>query len=241
MRALELTAAATVAAAALAATATVAALSPGSQLFGPTLIAGRDPAEVALTFDDGPNDACTEALLDLLDRANVKAAFFMIGAYVRQRPALARRVHAGGHIVANHTMTHPWLAWQTATRIRAELRGCNAVLEDALGAPVQYFRPPHGARRPAVLRIATELGLKTVQWNAMGGDWDPLPPAEIAARVQRDISRNRVRGQGSNILLHDGHQAAIGADRSRTVQATQLLLDGFQTNGQRVVTLDAWL
>ena len=85
-----------------------AALRPYSQLFGPTLIAGNDPREVALTYDDGPNDACTESLLELLDRHNAKATFFMIGRFVRQRPDLARQVQAAGHLIGNHTMTHPW-------------------------------------------------------------------------------------------------------------------------------------
>ena len=217
-----------------------AALRPYSQLFGPTLIAGNDPREVALTYDDGPNDACTESLLELLDRHNAKATFFMIGRFVRQRPDLARQVQAAGHLIGNHTMTHPWLAWQSAVRIREELRGCNETLEDALGAPVHYFRPPHGARRPVVLRTARELGLTTVQWNAMGMDWQPIPAEQIAANLSRGLSRTRQRNQGANLLLHDGFDRAMGADRSQTVKATALLLQRFEQDGSRVVTVDAW-
>jgi peptidoglycan/xylan/chitin deacetylase (PgdA/CDA1 family) len=217
-----------------------AALRPYSQLFGPTLIAGNDPREVALTYDDGPNDACTESLLELLDRHNAKATFFMIGRFVRQRPDLARKVQAAGHLIGNHTMTHPWLAWQSAVRIREELRGCNETLEDALGAPVHYFRPPHGARRPVVLRTARELGLTTVQWNAMGMDWQPIPAEQIVANLARGLSRTRQRNQGANLLLHDGFDRAMGADRSQTVKATALLLQRFEQDGSRVVTVDAW-
>jgi peptidoglycan/xylan/chitin deacetylase (PgdA/CDA1 family) len=217
-----------------------AALRPYSQLFGPTLIAGNDPREVALTYDDGPNDACTESLLELLDRHNAKATFFMIGRFVRQRPDLARQVQAAGHLIGNHTMTHPWLAWQSAVRIREELRGCNETLEDALGAPVHYFRPPHGARRPVVLRIARELGLTTVQWNAMGMDWQPIPAEQIVANLARGLSRTRQRNQGANLLRHDGFDRAMGADRSQTVKATALLLQRFEQDGSRVVTVDAW-
>ena len=90
-----------------------AALHPQSQLFGRTLIAGDDPSEIALTYDDGPNDAATMQLLEVLARHNVCASFFMIGGFVRQRPEIARAVHAAGHLVGNHTMTHPWLAWQS--------------------------------------------------------------------------------------------------------------------------------
>jgi peptidoglycan-N-acetylglucosamine deacetylase len=228
------------AAGAVAATLANAALRPGSQVFGRTLVAGNDPREVAFTYDDGPNDACTEALLELLDRHNAKATFFMIGRFVRQSPALARQVHSAGHLVGNHTMTHPWLAWQSARRIGEEMRGCQQALEDALGAPVRYFRPPHGARRPAVFRAAAELGLTMVQWNAMGQDWRPITAEQIVANLDRGVTRSRKRHRGANMLLHDGSDVGIGADRSRTLRATELLLERFKREGNRVVTVDAW-
>lgn len=227
-------------AAAAAATATYAALSAGSQLFGRTLIAGDDPDEVALTYDDGPNDACTPTLLDVLARYEAKATFFMIGGFVRQRPDLVREVQAAGHLVGNHTMTHPWLAWQSAARIREELRGCNEALEDALGAPVRYFRPPHGARRPLVLRVAAELGLTTVQWNAIGHDWQPIAAEHIVEDLGRGMAVARKRGKGANLLLHDGFQGGMGADRNATIAATELLLKRFAAEGTRAVTVDAW-
>jgi peptidoglycan/xylan/chitin deacetylase (PgdA/CDA1 family) len=101
-------------------TLTYAALSPGSQLFGHTLIAGYDPNQVALTYDDGPNDHATSALLDLLAAHNARATFFMLGKYVRQRKDLVRRVHAAGHLIGNHTETHPWLHRQSDRVIREE-------------------------------------------------------------------------------------------------------------------------
>jgi peptidoglycan/xylan/chitin deacetylase (PgdA/CDA1 family) len=223
-----------------AATLAYAALSPGSQLFGHTLIAGSDPKEAALTYDDGPNDAVTEALLDTLAAHNAHATFFVIGRFVRQRQQLVRRIRAAGHIVGNHTETHPWLAWQSARTIREELRACNQTIEDALGEPVHYFRPPHGARRPAVFRAAAELGLTTVQWNAMGMDWQPIGADRILAHVDRGLTRARRRGVGANILLHDGSQHGLGADRSATVAATATLLARFAADGTHTVTVDAW-
>jgi peptidoglycan-N-acetylglucosamine deacetylase len=221
-------------------TLTYAALSPGSQLFGPTIIAGNDPNEVALTYDDGPNDVATDALLDLLARHNARATFFMIGSFVRQRPEIVRRVHAAGHLIGNHTQTHPWLSFQSSRVIRDELRSCNQALEDAIGAPIHYLRPPHGARRPMVFRAAAELGLKIVQWNAMGYDWQPISPDRIVAHVARGRERARRHHTGANILLHDGHQQGIGANRSATVQATAALLDRFAREGTRTVTVDTW-
>src|SRR5258708_39296527 len=143
----------------LACGCTYAALSAQSQIFGKVLIASRDPNEIALTYDDGPNDIVTERLLDVLAHHNVRATFFLIGRYVRQRPQIVRAIAASGHLIGNHTMTHPWLAWQSSARIRQELTGCNAVLEDILASPVRYFCAPHGARRPCVFCITASLGI----------------------------------------------------------------------------------
>src|SRR5271154_6295144 len=117
---------------------TYAALSAGSQLFGRTLIANRNPNEIALTFDDGPNDPYTFQLLEILAAHKVRATFFMIGRFVRQRPDIVRAVHAAGHLIGNHTMTHPWLVLESSARVRQELADCNAALEDVLGHKIEY-------------------------------------------------------------------------------------------------------
>jgi peptidoglycan-N-acetylglucosamine deacetylase len=215
-----------------------AAMWPTSQIFGKAIVAGCDPNEFALTYDDGPNDQCTEQILDVLARHEVRATFFMIGRFVRQRGELVRRVRAAGHLVGNHTMTHPLLLLRTCASVREELAGTNAALEDALGEAVSYFRPPHGGRRPDVLRIARELGLTPVLWNAMGYDWRPTTAETILANLDRGIARNRKSGHGSNLLLHDGGQADIGQDRGASVQATELLLR--REAQTKFVTVDVW-
>jgi peptidoglycan-N-acetylglucosamine deacetylase len=236
------TAAITLAAATAAAgTLTYAALSAQSQLFGKVLIAPRNPNEIALTYDDGPNDIVTERLLDLLAHHNVRATFFLIGNFVRQRPQIARAIAASGHLIGNHTMTHPWLAWQSTARIRQELASCNAILEDTLGSPIRYFRAPHGARRPAVLSIAREIGLTPVQWNILPKDWEPIGAEVIAARAVRGITRNQQRNRASNIVLHDGGQKALGQPRLPTVEATSLLLHKYSNQTEtKFVTVDSW-
>jgi peptidoglycan-N-acetylglucosamine deacetylase len=221
---------------------TYGSLAPESQLFGPTIVAGHDAAEFALTFDDGPNDPWTGRLLDVLARFQVPATFFLIGKYVRERPDLVRELRKAGHVIGNHTMTHPWLAVQSAARIREELAACNAALEDAVGEKVRFFRPPHGSRRPEVLRAGAELGLTAVMWNAMGFDWRANITADrIAAHLEQGIARNQRRERASNLLLHDGGHLAMGADRSQTVEATRGILDRHTPGKIRYVTVDAWV
>jgi peptidoglycan/xylan/chitin deacetylase (PgdA/CDA1 family) len=213
-----------------------AAYSAESQILGPVLVAPPHPREFALTFDDGPSPLATPRLLEVLARHGVRATFFLIGENVRRAPALTRELVAAGHRVGNHTLTHPWLTWLPESRIRAELEGCNRALEDTLGAPVTLFRPPHGARRPAVIRIARELGLTTVNWNIITGDWMPIPAATILGRIERGSARNRRRGRATNVVLHDG-----GWDQPRlpTVEATDRLLS--RLGNTSFVTPDAWL
>jgi peptidoglycan/xylan/chitin deacetylase (PgdA/CDA1 family) len=202
-----------------------AGMWPESQIFGRTLIGGDDPDEIALTYDDGPNDSYTERLLDILARHEARATFFLIGRFARQRRELVRHIHAAGHVVGNHTWTHPWLMFSSPARIREELSATNAALEDILGEPVRYFRPPHGARNPGVLRIARELGLVPVLWNVTAFDWKPIPPEGLLRNMEGGIARNQRRGRGSNLLLHDGGHTGIGVDRSRTITATAALLE----------------
>jgi peptidoglycan/xylan/chitin deacetylase (PgdA/CDA1 family) len=217
-----------------------AAAWPTSQIFGRTLVAGSDTREVALTFDDGPNDAATPELLEVLARHGARATFFAMGDFARLRPEMVRQVVAAGHVLGNHTMSHPRLSIESAARVRQELRDCNALLEEITGTPVLFFRPPFGARRPVVLRVARELGLTPVLWNVTGHDWNPIGVEGILANLEKGIARNRRRGRGSNLLLHDGGHRGMGAARMDTVRAVDRLLSAHSGTVTRFVAVDAW-
>jgi peptidoglycan/xylan/chitin deacetylase (PgdA/CDA1 family) len=219
-------------AAAAASAAGYQSMAPTGQWFGRTIASGaRGSKQIALTYDDGPNDPHTLKLLDVLTKHNVRATFFMIGRHVRQRPDIARTVAQAGHIIGNHTFTHPLLIFKSAAQTRTELLDCRSALQDAIGEHSKLFRPPFGGRRPATLWIARSLGLETVMWNVTGYDWNAPPAAVIERKVVRQM-----RG-GDVILLHDGGHRALGADRAQTVMATENLIRRYHDRGYEFVTV----
>src|SRR5258708_8240150 len=157
MLALALTAAVSTAA---VATAGYQSMSPTAQWFGKTFTGlCRDSRRLAITYDDGPNDPHTLRLLEVLAKHDVHATFFLIGRYANQKPEIARAIVQAGHVVGNHTFTHPALIFKSDSEIRRELAQCRSALQDAIGQHSHHFPPPFAARRPAVLRIASQLGL----------------------------------------------------------------------------------
>ena len=211
-------------------------MAPQGQWYGQTFAGGmRGSKQIALTYDDGPNDPHTLKLLDVLAKHSVRATFFMIGRYVRQRPDIARAVAQAGHAIGNHTFTHPLLIFQSAAETRAQLSDCHQALGDAIGEHSKLFRPPFGGRRPATLRIVRSLGFETVMWNVTGYDWNAPPAAVIEQKVARQM-----RG-GDVILLHDGGHRAMGADRAQTVIATGNLIRLYRDQGFEFVTVEEML
>jgi len=187
--------------------------------------------QIALTFDDGPNDPHTLALLELLAKASVPATFFLIGRYVRQRPEIAKAIAAAGHVIGNHTHTHPLLIFRSASQVRDEIIQCRDAIHDAVGEHSNLFRPPFGGRRPGTFSLIRRLGLEPVMWNVTGYDWS-APSAEY---IERKVTK-RIHG-GAVVLLHDGSHVAFGVDRSATVQAVDRLITRYKAEGYDFVTI----
>ena len=219
-------------AAVAAAAAGYQSMAPTGQWYGTTFTGqARGSRQIALTYDDGPNDPHTLRLLEVLAKHDARATFFLIGRYVRHRPDIAVEIVKAGHSVGNHTFTHPLLIFKSNAEIRKELSECHAALSDAVGEHSNLFRPPFGGRRPAVLRIARELGLEPVMWNVTGYDWNAPPASVIEQKVEKQIR------DGDVVLLHDGGHIEMGADRSQTVLATDHLIPRYKAKGLEMVTV----
>jgi peptidoglycan/xylan/chitin deacetylase (PgdA/CDA1 family) len=207
-----------------------AAYAVRSQWLGPTVWRGRaETKSVALTFDDGPS-ADTERVLDMLDKHNLRATFFMVGRQVERYPQTARRVAARGHEIGNHSYSHPIYLYRSPRETWRQLAQTQQVIADVTGVQARFARPPCGVRTLSYFRAARVLGLQTVQWTLAGFDWKKRTPAQIA----RDVLRRAEAG--SIILLHDG-DSENRQDRSATVAALPLIIEGLNEKGLRIAPL----
>src|SRR5437773_2707579 len=193
--------------------------------------------QVAISFDDGPDPRWTPKILDILKGANVKAAFFLVGANAERYPKLVRRIVDDGHEIGNHTYYHPNLALCWPEHIRLELNATQLLLETITGRATTLFRPPYAAdTSPAQLseltplQIAEDLNYLVVLESIDPQDW-AKPGADIILRRVKQQRRD-----GSIILLHDA-----GGDRSQTVEALPRILEWLHMRGDTVVPLSTLL
>ena len=154
-----------------------------------------------LTFDAGYENGCTEKILDILKDQQVKAAFFLVGNYMEKNADLVRRMAAEGHIVGNHTMHHYDMSKLTAKEaFSKELTDLENLYKEVTGAPMaKYYRPPQGIYSEENLKMAKELGYRTVFWSLAYVDWnnDSQPTAEAA--MSKLLPRTH---PGAVVLLH---------------------------------------
>lgn len=185
-------------AAAIAAAFCWAVLNPGCQWLGPVYRKTKND-EILITIDDGPDPHDTPLFLDLLDRHETKAIFFMIGEKVRAHPELAREVVRRGHEIGNHTLTHPAASFWCASPWRTwrEIAGGQQAIEEATGKKPRLFRAPVGHRNFFTHPIASSLGLEVMAWNRRGYDAVGKDAGKVLARILPDLTK------GDIVLLHE--------------------------------------
>jgi len=239
------------AAAAGAGTAAWAAVHPTSEIFGPTVHHTREASTIALTFDDGPNPACTPELLGLLDRYGAPATFFLVGRFARACPELVREISSRGHTIGNHTETHPNLAWMPAWRIAEELQACQDSIFRALhsGPEAAPFcmRPPFGYRGPQLWSAIRSVGLRSVvMWSLGSYDWRHHSAERLIERLGA-VSKRRGAGAAPGMETRGGG-GDTGSNEASATRGGQIVLlhDGnYRRQGKRcehmLAALEHWL
>ena len=154
-----------------------------------------------LTFDAGYENGQTEKILDTLKKHHAPAAFFLVGNYIERNPELVRRMVAEGHIVGNHTMHHPNMSKiSDKAAFEKELADLEALYEETVGSEMpKYYRPPQGIYSEENLKMAQELGYKTLFWSLAYADWDNNNQPTHEQALDKLISRTH---NGAVILLH---------------------------------------
>ena len=174
---------------------------------------------VHLTFDDGPNRTATPDILDTLAAHGVTATFFVVGQMAAANPALVRHETQEGHAIGNHSWDHPDLTKLDRSRVESELQDTNDVIEQVTGTTPTQWRPPYGARNPAVEAAAAGVGLTSmVLWTVDPRDWADPPATIVRDRVLQAVRPDSI------ILLHDG----TGAN---TPEALPMILNGLVDMG----------
>jgi peptidoglycan/xylan/chitin deacetylase (PgdA/CDA1 family) len=210
---------------------------PTSQLYGPTICRAPEAGKrIAITFDDGPNPAYTEKMMQTLERHGARGTFFLVGKWAEREPGLARELHAAGHALGNHTFTHPTLALRSTAQVQDEIRRCRAAVE-AAGVTFSevdgeaLMRPPWGRRRPGTLRALRSAGYVPVLWSITGWDWRERETADSIAHHCRKT------GAGDVILLHDGTHTEPAGDRATSVGAADQIMSRLTADGYEFVTV----
>lgn len=210
---------------------------PGSSLLYPTVSNGpRQQRRVALTFDDGPDPAVTPGVLDTLRSFGARATFFAIGRNIAAHRAIAARIVAERHELANHSWQHSRLQnFYGRARQADDLARSAQLIREITGAAGQpLYRPPVGLKSPPLARAAHELGLKMIAWSLHGRDTQQDDPQRIAAGVLSRVT------PGDIMLLHDGHDIP-GRHRVAGARALPLILQGLQDRGLQPVTVSELL
>lgn len=156
--------------------------------------------KIYLTFDEGYENGYTSKILDILKENNVKAAFFVTKSYIKSQPELIKRMVDEGHVVGNHSVTHPSLPSKNDEEVKYEITETARYFEEITGKDMDpFFRPPAGEYSERTLQITKDLGYKTIFWSMAYKDWDVNDQPGKEAALKHVVDNHH---PGAIILLH---------------------------------------
>ncbi len=205
---------------------------PGFGFYLPIISRGKTGTRAAaLTVDDGPDPLATPPLLDLLDRHQIKAAFFVAGKNAEKHPELIREILNRGHAIGNHTYGHdPLIMFKSRKTLSREIERAQQVLKE-LGVLPRIFRPPVGITNPRLRKVLLKNGLYTVNFSCRGFDMGNRRIHGLSDKILRRVKPDDI------ILLHDRYPGT--EDGLRTwLQEVEKLISGLKKNGYDILQLE---
>lgn len=187
--------------------------------------------QVALTFDDGPDNNYTPKILDILKKEHVKATFFVVGTMAKRYPSSLKRINDDGHIIANHSWNHPILSKMPESAVLKQIEDTNNVVTSVIGKTPLLIRPPYGALNEKLEKAIGNKGYKLIYWNVDTLDWNNQTEDNIMAIVKKEMK------PGSIILQHNAGAESIQA----TVDALPKLIAYLRGQHYEFVTIDDML
>lgn len=181
----------------------------------------RDDKVISVTFDASWGGDKTLAILDLLDKYNAKATFFLVGIWVDKYPELVKEIAARGHEIGNHSDSHPYMTKISESKMRQELKGMSDKVEALIGTRPTLFRPPYGDYNNAVVSVSRDEGYEVVQWSVDSLDWKNRGVEDLVKRATNNVQ------QGDIILFHN--------DSEYIVQALPAILEYYQSQGFKMI------
>lgn len=186
----------------------------------------RESKTIALTFDDGPHPRYTKRILDILEKYQISATFFMIGCNVKSYPEVAKLVMNKGHEIGSHTYSHPHMRSISLSQFEKELKQTEDILcENSIPRP-KLFRPPEGFRSAEQMAFLENAGYQAIVWSVDTHDWQGKNAGEIVAFVLKNIKG------GDIVLFHD-----YTSCRNTTITALEQLIPQLLKDGYTFVTV----
>lgn len=194
---------------------------------------GPEVKQIALTFDDVPDPRFTSKVLDILREQGVKATFFAVGNRVQKHPALLQRIYREGHLIGNHSYTHPQFKNRSVKQFEDEIVRTERVIQKTIGYRPQLIRPPYGEINEEQVKWAKKNEYTIVNWNVDSQDWKGLDKEKVMSNILDYV------GPGSIVLQHAG--GGVGSDLNGTIEALPDIIKSLRLQGYHFVTLDELL
>lgn len=178
---------------------------------------GRDDNKIAISFDCAWGTEHTDAILENLKNAKVRATWFMVEFWSTKYPEYVKKIDEAGHEIGTHSKTHSYMSKLSSTEIEAEINSSSEAITQITGKQVELFRPPYGDYNNTLIDTVNAMGVFSIQWDVDSLDWKDLSAADIASRIVERVK------SGSIILCHN--------NGLHTAEALPVLIDTLRAKG----------